>query len=453
MSAVPELRTPGGLTAEQALVGCLLLDPQAWDDVLAESLRDAHFQDAYCQVVFRHAFALKQQGRACDLVSVHLDMVEQQSPDANLPQLQNLVHNVYSTAEARDYAKRVIRDAELRVIGVAAREVCDIVAAPAGASARDVLDRAINRMASVQLAENDADFARLDEVAAEELERINSIADGNVEVAWQTGIEPLDDLLTGGLRPGQLIILAARPSVGKSSFALQIALTLGGGGLKVGMLSMEMSRRDYALRAVANVGFVDYGALRRGDVEAIDWTGFVDAIERLSGNPPYIDDKPGLTKEQIRRRLFRMSRMGIKLVIVDHLLLCTLAGRDRATEIGEITKMLKNSAKEFGMAVLALTQLNRDVEKRLSPRPIMADLRSSGEVEQDADIIVFLWHDRPKERDFGDIFQIGLSVDKNRDGRTGACALAHNGRVQRWSVSTEPLMDYENKDHARGRRA
>ena len=254
------------------------------------------------------------------------------------------------------------------------------------------------------------------------------------------------DRLLNGLRAGGLYILAARPSVGKSSFAESIALVLAGNGLPVLFCSMEMAEGEVADRAIANLGGVSYSALLTGQMDAVDWQHSTEAIEALSRMPFHVDDEPALTLRSIRAKA--RSIKGLRLLVIDYVQLAASTRRDgnRNSEIEEISRGLKALAKELGIAVLALSQLNRDVEKRTNKRPGLSDLRDSGAIEQDADVVMFLWPVRDFTETEGRKI-LGLGIDKNRQGRLGEIGLDFYGDNQRWAQST---ADIRNTPPARG---
>ena len=250
-----------------------------------------------------------------------------------------------------------------------------------------------------------------------------------------TGLSALDEELNGGFRPGHLYILAARPSVGKSSLAQSVmthaALNEGEPGL---YLNLEMPGSEMVGRAVANLGRVDYRALQRGQLDDDDWSCVSEGVETLRQIPLLIDDEPGLTLGAIRAKAMAVKRRhGLRLLALDYLQLCASTGRhqNRNGEVEEISRGLKSLAKELGISVIALSQLNREVEKRSSPEPTLADLRDSGAIEQDADVVMFLW----RCREFSESQVMGLTLAKNRQGRLARLALEFRGNYQRWSTS------------------
>ena len=261
-----------------------------------------------------------------------------------------------------------------------------------------------------------------------------------------TRIPSLDSMLSGGLRPGKLYILAARPKVGKSSLAQTIALTMAKSGRPALFLSQEMGAEEVADRAVVSAGRLDYSSLLSGKMTKEDWGRATDALEHLSDAALFVDDQGGLTMADIRAKA--RSVPGLKVLVLDYLQLSAseLKDANRNAQIEEITRGLKTMAKQMDLCVIALSQLNRDVEKRASRRPQLSDLRDSGAIEQDADAVMFLWPVREFEQEGRRL--IGLAVEANRQGRCGAVGLDFQGATQCWGESTmsiEPTATSEPK--------
>lgn len=259
---------------------------------------------------------------------------------------------------------------------------------------------------------------------------------GRVQPGWPVGLPSLDRALTGGFRPGKFYLIGARPSVGKSSFSAQILIELATRGIPGLMFSQEMPAEEVADRAVASGG-VDYGDIQRGELSDSGWGNVVSRLEELKHLPIWIDDQPALTLADIRNKISLCP--GVRAIVLDYLQLCSkstgTSAANRNSEIEEISRGLKNLSKELDIAVIVLSQLNREVEKRVNKRPILSDLRDSGSLEQDADVVLFLWP--VKEVEGGRI--VGLGVDKNRQGTKPEIALHFNGAHQKWHESTESL--------------
>ena len=245
-------------------------------------------------------------------------------------------------------------------------------------------------------------------------------------------------MTNGGFRGGKVYVLAARPSVGKSSFAQALGLKFAADGLPVLMLSQEMPDSELAERALANMGEADYSRLQRGKLHDAEWGGISDAAERLRDMPFWVDDQAALRLSDIRAKA-RMVK-GLKVLVLDYLQLSAGSGQargeNRNSEIEEISRGLKALAKQMDVAVIVLSQLNRKVEERNDKRPQLGDLRDSGAIEQDADVVLLLWPARPLT---DHTVLVGCEVAKQRGGKKGEFALDFEGRHQRWRESAAPL--------------
>lgn len=271
---------------------------------------------------------------------------------------------------------------------------------------------------------------------------------GKAVAGWPTNIPRLDLLLNGGLRPGGLYIEAARPSVGKSSLAQWLGMVMAKSGLKVLFLSLEMTCEELADRAVSSSGRIDYSALQTGRMSNEHWSRAVDALDAVELKNFYVDDQAGITLTDIRAKAKQVP--GLNVLILDYLQLCAGSGvkdANRNSEIEQISRGLKTLAKELGIAVIALSQLNRQVEQRTNKRPMLSDLRDSGAIEQDADAVIFLW---PVRELPNGVRLIGLGLDKNRQGRCGEVALHFEGAVQRWTESSESVHTTPAPGRSRG---
>lgn len=421
---------------EQSLLGALLVDNQSWDR-LGDKLSASDFYSFVHRQIFGAASALLAAGHAADPITVfdRLNAAGEARGAETIAYLNKLAQGVPSAANFRRYCGRV-RELSIQrtLIALAGESIEAARVAADPVAAADAIAAKFGELARRHVARAPRALA---DIAFERAEHHTALQEGRVAPGWTTGI-PLLDRLLNGLRAGGLYILAARPSVGKSSFAESIALVLAGNGLPVLFCSMEMSEGEVADRAIANLGRVSYSALLTGRMDAVDWQHSTEAIEALSRMPFHVDDEPALTLRSIRAKA--RSIKGLKVLIIDYLQLCASTRRDgnRNSEIEEISRGIKALAKELGVAVVALSQLNRDVEKRGNKRPGLSDLRDSGAIEQDADVVMFLW----PVRDFTDTEGrkiLGLGVDKNRQGRLGEIGLDFYGDTQRWEQSTADI--------------
>ena len=444
MSDETTTSVPWSNEAEQAVLGAVLFDNRAWDRV-ADTVSEADFYSQAHRDAFAAISRLIMSGRAADVVTVGDELAHGGSSDGGgLAYLNDLVQSVPSAANARRYAELVRKHAARRALIAtlgealqAAREQPDIAGA---------VDEITSKLGQLQVGRITTAPRSIAEIAIERVEHYEALQQGTVAAGWPTHLPALDARLNGGLRAGSLYILAARPSVGKSSLAQYLGLGLAGDGLPTLFLSMEMGAAEVADRAVSSSGRVSYSALLTGKMEHDDWSRATDAMEHLSRLPFHVDDEPSLTLRAIRAKA--KSIRGLRVLIVDYLQLCASRRRDgnRNSEIEEISRGLKGLAKELGIAVIALSQLNRDVEKRPGKRPGLSDLRDSGAIEQDADVVLFLWPVRVLEYEGRKI--LGLGIDKNRQGRLGDIGLDFYGDTQRWEQST---ADIRPEPIARGR--
>ncbi len=444
-------RTTTGLTAEQCFVGSMLVyDEMGWD-LCAESLPAlTDLEDPWCVQVYASLLELRERGKPCDAASVFFYMQEKSGDAISMQEIHNLTTHFVSANNLLPAAQRVIRDARIRRLQGAAHAALMQAASPNGEDPEEVLARAMAEYEKIgDLRSLSSGFETVRELAAQSIDRLSDALEGrgNEEV-WPTGLQPLDEMLAGGFRPGELIIVAARPSVGKSSFSMQVLLNQMLAGIKTAFVSLEMPKHQLVERILAQMGRMDLGILRQPKPETFPeeyWGTLVDCVERMvaaekNGGELLIDEGSGINKASLYNRFRLAAKRGVKVMAVDYLQLIDLPGREsRTDELGAISRMMKSAAKEFGMALIALSQLNRDVEKRASPRPIMADLRASGEIEQDADTIMFLSRVNSGEDPKEGPVQVCVDVAKQRQGVCSAFAATFNGRYQHWGVSTEPL--------------
>lgn len=420
-------------TAEAAVLGAVLAyGPAAYD---AAGLQAADFCLPLHQALWRAAEALVLAGRHVDTVAV-LDAM----PREDWPYLHQLASTGAAVVRAvPDHARVVAELAKARALCVAARGV----AALADDDGMAVDQRVAQSVALLEAVVDDRaqpDAAPVADFAAGFIDRLQALAEGRVQPGRPTHIPGLDRLLTGGLRDGQLVIVAARPSVGKSSFAQQVALTHAGDGVSSAFFGMEMTSDELTNRAVANLGRVALGGIKTGRLSDDDWGRVSDGVEALRDLPFYLYDRPAMTLQDVAAKARRLVRRhGLKTLVVDYLqLMKGTGGRvERRTELEEITRGMKQLAKQLGITVVLLSQLNREVEKRANPRPVMSDLKECGAIEEDADVILALWTHRKGGEGLADVK--GCAVLKNRDGQTGEVALHFDGPYQRWAESTETL--------------
>ena len=420
--------------AECSVLGAVLsVGPDAYDAV---NLTAEMFFQPLHQTLWAEMEKLVLAGKHVGVVEL---MESMRGSDVNWGYVQELAGSYLSMRAARGHAK-IVRDyAQARALKAAARTVVE-VAADESISIEQRVGQSVAALEGVIEEKAERDVLPVGDFAADFIDRLQAMADGDLVPARATGIPTLDRLLSGGLRDEQLVIVAARPSVGKSSFAQQLALSSAREGVPASFFGMEMTSRELTNRTVANLGRVRLSALKNGKLQGEEWDRVTEGVEGLRGLPLFLYDQPAMTLAEVASKARRVVRKhGVKLIVVDYLQLMKGSGArvDRRVELEEITRGSKQLAKQLGITVMLLSQLNREVEKRTNPRPVMSDLKECGAIEEDADVIMALWtHQKGGE---GEADIKGCAILKNRDGQTGEVALHFDGPYQRWSESTESL--------------
>jgi replicative DNA helicase len=394
---------PHSVEGEQSVLGGLLLDNLAWDRA-ADLLTESDFYRYEHRLIYGAIAALVQGGKPADVITVfeRLQGVGKADDCGGLAYLNALAQSVPSAANMRRYAEIVRERAILRKLIGASDEIATAAFNPQGRAVPQVLDEAEAKILKIgeEGSRSRQGFQSIDKLVIALLDRVNELHDNGAEdvTGVRTGYFDLDRL-TAGLQRGDLLVLAARPSMGKTAFALNIAEHVAvKEELPVLVFSMEMGASQLALRMVGSIGRINQQNLRTGRLADDEWGRLAEAVDRLSKSQVFIDETPALTVAELRARARRMSRQsgGIGLIVVDYLQLMSGSGgsdENRATELGEISRGLKALAKELQCPVMALSQLNRSVETRTDKRPMMSDLRESGAIEQDADVIMFIYRD------------------------------------------------------------
>jgi replicative DNA helicase len=433
---VSRLRVPPhSVEAEQSVLGGLLLDNLAWDRA-AEMLGESDFYRHEHRLIYAAVAALVQHSRPADVITVfeQLQSLGKAEDCGGLAYLNALAQSVPSAANMRRYAEIVRERAILRKLIAASDEIATSAFNRDGRQVLQILDDAESRILKIgeEGSRQRQGFQAIDKLVVALLDRVNELAENGAEdvTGVRTGYYDLDRL-TAGLQKGDLIVLAARPSMGKTAFALNIAehVTVKE-ELPALVFSMEMGASQLALRMVGSLGRINQQHLRTGRLADDEWGRLAEAVERLGKAQLYIDETPALTVAELRARSRRMARQfggTLGLIVVDYLQLMSGSGgsdENRATELGEISRGLKALAKELQCPVIALSQLNRSVESRPDKRPMMSDLRESGAIEQDADIIMFIYRDEYYTKD--DCKEPGVAeiiVAKQRNGPVGTVRL------------------------------
>lgn len=427
------------LMSEQWVLGGVMLLPNGYEIVSPVNLTPESFDHGQHGKIWLAIQNLAAKCHAIDPLTIFDVLKSIGQDDVGLAYLIELVQGSYGSGALRMHAERVkarqversLLETGLTIAGFA--EDAEI-------AIDEKLDRAQKLIGDIGRCSTKSAPRPIAELALEQTAKWDDMQRNGTKPGWPTRIPAIDDALNGGLRPGTVIILAARPGVGKSSLAQQIVLTAADDDLPGLFLSQEMPAPELADRAVANLGRVDYSNIQRGTLSAEDWARASETMDKVARLPYSIDDQPALTITDIRTK----ARMvpGLKVLVLDYLQLCAGSGgkeSNRNSEIEAISRGLKTLAKEMGICVIALSQLSREVEKRSDKKPVLADLRDSGSIEQDADVVIFLW----PVREFIDSKLIGCAIAKNRQGRHMQVGLSFWGQHQRWAESMADISTPE----------
>jgi replicative DNA helicase len=426
---------PHSMEAESSVLGGLLLDNKSWEQV-ADLLSEGVFYRYEHRQVYLSIQALINASRPADVITVyeHLQSIGKAEEVGGLGYLNSLAQYVPSASNIRRYAEIVRERAILRKLVTASDEIATNAFNTQGKPVPQILDEAEQKI--FQIGEEGSrlkqGFQSMDQLAVILLDRVNQMADSPNDI---TGVPSgfVDfDKMTSGMQAGDLIVLAARPSMGKTALAINIAEHVAlNEGLPVAVFSMEMGASQLAIRIVGSIGRIDQQRLRTGKLNQEEWPRLAEAIEKLRNVSLHIDETPSLTPMELRANARRLARTCGKLglIVVDYLQLMSgntssNNGDNRATEIGEISRGLKMLAKELQCPVIALSQLNRSVETRTDKRPMMSDLRESGAIEQDADVIMFIYRDDYYNKDSKEPGVAEIIIGKHRNGPTGTVKLA-----------------------------
>lgn len=438
------------LRAEQSLLGALLLDNAAWDRV-ADLVSEADFCRADHRAIFAVISALAGRGDSFDPVLVASRLTDRQVDQA-LGYLGMLFNETPSAANASHYARVIREQSILRQLVATCSETIEQVTAGED-EPRAVLESAVTRIAAIAEQSIRGTGPRpMRALVAETIAHLDETCrrDGHL-IGLSTGYPDLDKL-TAGLKPGELIVLAARPSMGKSTLAMNLAEAVTG-PLPALVFSLEMSALSLTYRLIASQGRVDHGRLQSGTMAEDEWQRMTVASARVQSLSIHIDDAAGLTLSEITARARRLHREagGLALIVVDYLQLIGTTGKaeNRNIEVMRISQGLKALAKSLAVPVVALSQLNRGVEQRTNRRPTMADLRDSGSIEQDADVVAFLYRDEVYHEDSPDRGTAELILAKQRNGPTGLVRLAFQGQFCRFDSVAHDWQPARAKEPAK----
>ncbi|MQY51213.1 replicative DNA helicase [Rhodocyclus tenuis] len=447
--SIAHLRVPPhSLEAEQSVLGGLLLDNSAWDRI-ADLLSEGDFYRDEHRRIWRQISSLFERGKPVDAVTVAeaLDRAGQGEQTGGLAYLGELAANTPSASNIRRYAEIVRERAILRLLVTAGDEIAGSALNPLGRDPKTLLDEAEAKVFAIAESgfRHQSGFQHINPLLTQVVERIQELHDRDNPsdiTGVPTGYHDLDNK-TSGLQPGDLLIVAGRPSMGKTAFSLNMAEHVAiEVGLPVAVFSMEMGGAQLAMRMLASVGRLDSHRVRTGKLNDDEWSRLSFAIGKMHEAPLYIDETPALNPIDLRARARRLHRQcgRLGLIVVDYLQLMssTTAGENRATEISEISRSLKGLAKELSVPVIALSQLNRSLEQRPNKRPVMSDLRESGAIEQDADVIMFIYRDEVYNPDTQDKGLAEIIIAKQRNGPIGTVQLTFLGEYTRFENCAQP---------------
>ena len=440
---------PHSVEAEQAVIGSLMLDNATWEQV-ADRIREDDFYRQDHRLIFRAISELTDSNSPFDAVTLSEWLLSRNQLESagGLAYLATLARDTPTAANVRAYADIVRERSVLRQLIRVGGELAETAYRPEGRSTEELIDYAERQV--FDIAERGGrlqrSFVKITELLSVAVDRLDLLMHANNPVTGlPTGLEKFDRM-TAGLQPGDLIIIAGRPSMGKTAFAINIAEYCScrpENPVPTAIFSMEMSGEQLAMRLISSLGRIDQQKVRTGQLDQTDWQRVSSAIAIMSKAPMFIDDTGALTPTELRARARRLKREhNLGLLVVDYLQLMSVPGtrENRATEISEICRSLKSLAKELNIPVIALSQLNRSLEQRPDKRPIMSDLRESGSIEQDADLIAFIYRDEVYDKDSPNKGVAEIIIGKQRNGPIGTVQATFLGAYTRFEnyTSEEP---------------
>jgi replicative DNA helicase len=444
---------PHSIEAEQAILGILLQDNTTWDSI-ADAVTADDFYNHEHREIFAQIAILVEYAKPADVLTVSERLVNKQT-QGGITYLNNLVQNMPFAANIKQYAEIVRNKAILRHLISASHEIANLAFSASHERVKQILDEAEAKIFAIN--ENQGrtqqGFAGINALLSQAVKRIDELVSrqGDSDITGMpTGFSDLDKM-TSGFQEGDLVIVAGRPSMGKTTFALNIAEHIAfEQEAPVAIFSMEMSSIQLIMRTIGSVGAINQQNLRTGKLDPEEWQNLLATSKRLKDKALYIDETPALSPIELRARARRLARLhgNLGCIVIDYIQLMSAnggsKGENRATEISEISRSLKTLAKELKCPVIALSQLNRGLEQRPNKRPIMSDLRESGAIEQDADIILFIYRDEVYNPDSQDKGLAEIIISKQRNGPIGTVRLAFQGKFTRFVNYVDRL--YQDED-------
>ncbi|WP_446666608.1 replicative DNA helicase [Flexivirga sp. B27] len=429
---------PQDVPAEQSVLGSMLLSKDAIADA-AESVDGRDFYRPAHESIYEAIIDLYGRGEPADAITVADELTKrgELSRIGGQAYLHELIQGVPTAANAGYYAEIVAERAVLRRLVSAGTRIVQMGYADGGGDVVDVINAAQAEVFGVTAGKEAEDYVRLGEVIAETADEIDAASSTNGQMTGvPTGFTDLD-ALTNGLHPGQMIVLAARPAVGKSTLGLDIARACSiKAGMASAIFSLEMSKTEISMRLLSAEGGIQLQHMRKGTMRDEDWTRLATTMGKVADAPLFIDDSPNMSLMEIRSKCRRLKeRNDLKLVVIDYLQLMTSGKRveSRQQEVSEFSRALKLLAKEINVPVIAISQLNRGPEQRTDKRPQMSDLRESGSIEQDADMVILLHREDSYDRESERAGEADLIVAKHRNGPTDTITVAFQGHYSRFT--------------------
>ena len=444
---------PHSIEAEQSILGGLLIDNKAIDRIAGQVSASDFYRNDH-RIIFTHISKLIDNNDPADIVTVaeSLEQNAELTKVGGVAYLGLVAENTPTASNISGYAKIVRERSIMRNLVEVGSDIVESAFSPQGKDAQQLLDESESKIFQIADAGTSEklgfiDIKELLPKAAQRIDDLYQLDDPNGVTGVPSGYSDLDQK-TAGLQPGDLIIIAGRPSMGKTSLALNIAEHVGMEvGLPVAIFSMEMGAAQLTMRLLGSVGKLDQHKMRIGQLEDEDWPKLTNALGVLNEAPIFIDEGSALNSYEVRARARRLHRQQGKLglIVIDYIQLMSSANEqsneNRATEVSEISRSLKALAKELNVPVVALSQLNRSVESRPDKRPMMSDLRESGAIEQDADVIMFIYRDEVYNPETAEKGVAEILLSKQRNGPTGTVKLTFLGQYTRFENYANPGYD------------
>ena len=444
---------PHSIEAEQSILGGLLIDNKAIDRIAGQVSASDFYRNDH-RIIFTHISKLIDNNDPADIVTVaeSLEQNAELTKVGGVTYLGLVAENTPTASNISGYAKIVRERSIMRNLVEVGSDIVESAFSPQGKDAQQLLDESESKIFQIADAGTSEklgfiDIKELLPKAAQRIDDLYQLDDPNGVTGVPSGYSDLDQK-TAGLQPGDLIIIAGRPSMGKTSLALNIAEHVGmEAGLPVAIFSMEMGAAQLTMRLLGSVGKLDQHKMRIGQLEDEDWPKLTNALGVLNEAPIFIDEGSALNSYEVRARARRLHRQQGKLglIVIDYIQLMSSANEqsneNRATEVSEISRSLKALAKELNVPVVALSQLNRSVESRPDKRPMMSDLRESGAIEQDADVIMFIYRDEVYNPETAEKGVAEILLSKQRNGPTGTVKLTFLGQYTRFENYANPGYD------------